>query len=115
LDGRCLFLWVLPDIPYAVATHSYTVYLLECSDGSLYTGITNDLAARLHTHNQGRGARYTRARLPVKVVWSKSRQHPTDARRLEYAVKQLSRAEKLALVAGDQALWRQLRSRTLTR
>ncbi len=91
----------------------WTVYLLRCADGSLYAGITNDLAARLDAHNKGRGAKYTRARLPVVVAWSRGRQRPTDARRLERAIKSLTRAEKLRLTDGDEALWRRLRRETL--
>lgn len=85
------------------------VYVLRCADGSLYTGITNDLASRIEVHNAGRGAKYTRARRPVALAWSKGRQSPTDARRIEYALKTLSRDEKLRLVAGDLALWRRVR------
>ncbi|RYE93624.1 MAG: GIY-YIG nuclease family protein [Myxococcales bacterium] len=91
----------------------WTVYLLRCADGSLYTGIARDLDARLAAHNAGRGAKYTRARLPVSVAWSRGQQEPTSARRLEYALKQLTRAEKLRLVAGDEALWRRVRRQTL--
>lgn len=91
----------------------WTVYLLRCADGSLYAGITTDLDARVAAHNAGRGARYTRGRLPVTVAWKRGRQPPTDARRLEYALKQLSREEKLRLVAGDEALWRRVRRNAL--
>jgi putative endonuclease len=91
----------------------WTIYLLRCADGSLYAGITRDLATRVETHNAGRGAKYTRARLPVTVAWSRGRQHPTDARRLEYALKRLTRAEKLRLTEGDEALWRRVRRETL--
>ena len=91
----------------------WTFYLLRCADGSLYAGIARDLAARVETHNAGRGAKYTRARLPVTVAWSRGRQHPTDARRLEYALKRLTRAEKLRLTEGDEALWRRVRRETL--
>lgn len=87
----------------------WTVYLLRCADGSLYAGIAARLGERVAAHNAGRGAKYTRARLPVTVAWSKGHQPPTDARRLEYAVKRLSREEKLRLVAGDAALWRRVR------
>ena len=92
----------------------WTLSLLRCADGSLYAGITCDLAGRVAAHNAGRGAKYTRARLPVTVAWSRGRQRPTDARRLEYALKQLSRAEKLRLADGDEALWRRVRRATLT-
>lgn len=91
----------------------WSVYLLRCADGTLYTGITRDLTARVAAHNAGRGAKYTRARLPVAVAWSRGRQTGTDARRLEYALKQLTRDEKLRLVAGDEALWRRVRRAAL--
>jgi putative endonuclease len=91
----------------------WTVYILRCGDGSLYTGITLALAARLAAHQAGRGAKYTRARLPVSLAWSRGRQSGTAARKLEYAVKQLPRAEKLRLIAGDDGLWRRLRRETL--
>ncbi len=87
----------------------WTVYLLRCRDGSLYAGITNALDARLAAHNAGRGAKYTRARLPVTLAWSRGRQRPTDARRIEHAIKKLSRDDKLRLVEGDDALWRRVR------
>lgn len=93
---------------------TYTIYMLRCGDGSLYTGITNALTARVEAHQRGAGARYTRSRLPVELCWSKSRQQPTAARKLEYAIKQLTRAQKERLVRGDQRLWRQLRARALT-
>lgn len=98
-----------------MAEARYTVYLLRCADGSLYAGIARSLADRVAAHNAGRGAKYTRARLPVTVAWSRGRQPPTDARRLEYAIKQLPRADKLRLVSGDEALWRRLRRAALTR
>lgn len=97
----------------AAGPRGWTVYLLRCADGSLYAGITVDLAARVATHNAGRGSRYTRARLPVEVAWSKSQQPGTDARRLERALKKLPRADKLRLVDGDDTLWRRLRRDTL--
>lgn len=90
-------------------TARWTVYILRCHDGTLYTGITNALAPRLAAHNDGRGARYTRSRLPVTLAWSRGRQPATDARRLEPALKRLSRQDKLALIAGDDSIWRRLR------
>lgn len=96
-----------------VSAAHWTIYLLRCADDSLYAGITSDLPARLAAHNAGRGAKYTRGRLPVTVAWSRGRQPPTVARRLEYALKQLSRADKLRLVDGDAALWRRVRRDTL--
>jgi putative endonuclease len=98
-----------------MADPRWTLYLVRCSDGSLYAGIALDVVARVAAHNAGRGAKYTRSRRPVTLVWSRGRQEPTAARRLEYALKQLPRAEKLRLVAGEEALWRRLRRETLAR
>jgi putative endonuclease len=75
------------------------VYLLRCSDGSLYCGWTTDLDARLAKHAAGVGARYTRSRLPVELVWAREMPDPSAARREEARIKRLTRAEKLALVA----------------
>lgn len=77
---------------------SWHVYLLECADGTLYCGITNDLAKRLAAHNAGRASRYTRARLPVRVVWSEPCADRSAALRRELALKALPRRAKLALV-----------------
>ncbi|MEK6607499.1 MAG: GIY-YIG nuclease family protein [Myxococcota bacterium] len=87
----------------------FIVYLLRCGDGSLYAGITDRLAARVAAHGAGKAARYTRSRLPVALVWHKGRQTATDARRLEWALKQQPRDQKLRLVAGDETVWRRLR------
>ncbi len=78
---------------------SWRVYMLECADGSLYTGCTNDLKKRVATHNAGKGARYTRSRLPVKVVWSVRVKDRSAALSREYRVKQLTRAEKLKMIS----------------
>ncbi len=72
--------------------------MLECRDGTLYTGITNDLERRLREHNEGTGARYTRGRGPSRVVYRKSCVSKSEALKLEMAVKSLSRGEKLLLV-----------------
>jgi putative endonuclease len=76
------------------------VYVLRCGDGTLYTGATNDLAARVARHAAGCGARYTRARLPVELVWSERAGDRGAALRREAALKRLTRAAKLRLVAG---------------
>lgn len=76
------------------------VYIVRCADDSLYTGITNDLKRRVEAHSTGRGARYTRSRGPVTLVWSRRKRDKPAALREEYALKQLTRAEKLALIAG---------------
>ena len=74
------------------------VYILECSDGSWYTGWTNDLEHRVKTHNSGQGAKYTRSRLPVRLIYSEEYETAAQARRREYAIKQLTRAQKEKLV-----------------
>jgi putative endonuclease len=79
--------------------NAWRVYLLRCADGSLYAGATNDLARRLARHAAGRGARYTRARLPVTLAYEEPARDRGAALRREAALKRLTRAEKLALVA----------------
>ena len=76
---------------------NYT-YIVECDDGSLYTGWTNDLEKRIKAHNAGKGAKYTKRRLPVKLVYSEIFETKEDAMSREYAIKQLSRKEKLLLI-----------------
>ena len=76
----------------------YYVYLLRCGDGTLYAGFTNDLARRLAVHNAGRGAKYTRSRLPVELVYRENFSNKSSALKREYAIKRLSRAEKLSLI-----------------
>ena len=73
------------------------VYLLRCRDGSLYCGWTDDLERRVATHNAGKGARYTRSRKPVRLVWSEELADRSAALKREIAVKRLTRTQKLAL------------------
>lgn len=77
---------------------SWFVYILRCGDGSLYTGITTDLERRCAQHIAGRASRYTRCRLPVRLVYQERRRDRPDALRRELAIKALSRTEKLALL-----------------
>ena len=76
------------------------VYILRCSDGSLYTGWTVDLDRRLEAHNAGRGSRYTRSRRPVRVAASFAMADASAARREEARIKRLDRRAKLALIVG---------------
>lgn len=78
----------------------YYVYILECGDGSLYTGMTDDVERRVETHNSGKGAKYTRSRLPVKAVYREECGDRSDALKREAAIKKLSRSEKLSLIGG---------------
>ena len=76
----------------------WSVYILRCSDGSLYTGATNNLEARVARHEAGKGAAYTRSRLPVELVFQEPAEDRSAALRREAALKRLTRAQKLALV-----------------
>ena len=81
--------------------NSWHVYLLACADGTLYCGVTNDLKKRVMVHNAGTGAKYTRARRPVVLVWSARSSSKSMALKKEYAVKRLPAAEKKRLAAVD--------------
>ena len=74
-------------------------YILRCSDGSLYTGWTNDIDKRVATHNAGKGSKYTCVRRPVELVHVEFFDTKEEAMRREYAIKQLSRREKLRLIS----------------
>jgi len=80
------------------AKRRYFCYILECADGTLYTGWTVDVARRVKTHNAGRGARYTRTRRPVRLVYSEELPTLAAAMRRERAIKQYPRAKKAALL-----------------
>lgn len=73
-------------------------YILECADGSLYCGWTNDLDKRIEAHNSGKGARYTRSRLPVRLVYAERFDAPRKAMQREYRIKRMTRADKLMLI-----------------
>lgn len=79
------------------------VYLLRCADDTLYAGCTTDPQRRLKQHNSGRGAKYTRARRPVSLVYVEQAEDHSQALRREAALKRLSRKEKLALIASASA------------
>lgn len=79
---------------------TWSVYILECADGSLYTGIALDAERRLAQHNAGRGARYTRYRRPVRLLYREDQPSHGDALKREAAIKRWSRAAKLRLAAG---------------
>ncbi len=78
----------------------WLVYLLRCSDGTLYTGITNDLPKRLKAHAAGKASRYTRSRLPVTVAYTEPQKSKSAALKREAAIKRLRRADKERLAAG---------------
>ena len=76
----------------------WCVYILQCADDTFYTGITDDLAHRIKAHNEGKGAKYTRGRGPVTVVYQEALVGRSAASRREYEIKQLSREQKLRLI-----------------
>lgn len=75
-------------------------YILRCADGSLYTGWTNRLEARVAAHNAGKGGKYTRSRRPVELVYFERFRTKEEALAREYRIKRLSRAQKIALISG---------------
>ena len=82
-------------------TVGWWVYILRCSDDTLYTGISNDLQARVARHNAGRAARYTRSRLPVRLVYQEPAATRGLALRREHAIRKLSAGEKRAMIEVD--------------
>ena len=78
----------------------WLVYILRCRNGSLHTGITNDLPKRLKAHAAGKASKYTRSRLPVRLAYSEPQRSKSAALKREAAIKKLRRAEKDRLVAG---------------
>ena len=81
---------------------NYT-YILECKDGTYYTGWTNNLEKRLKDHNEGRGAKYTKARLPVFLIYYEEFQTKEEAMRREYAIKHMTRSDKEKLIKVPSA------------
>jgi predicted GIY-YIG superfamily endonuclease len=76
----------------------WLLYILKCKDGTLYTGITNDLSRRVQQHNEGTASRYTRGRKPVKVIYQEQCRSRSSALKKEYRIKSLSRQEKEAYI-----------------
>ena len=83
-------------------TRTWYVYILRCSDGSLYTGITTDLTRRTREHNDGTASRYTRSRRPVKLVYQERKRSQSSALKREAAIKKLARRQKLALTGAGR-------------
>lgn len=82
---------------------AYFVYILECSDGSLYTGITTDMVKRLDQHNfKNTGAKYTKARRPVKLVYQESSKDRSSASKREFEIKKFTRVKKLQLIQNSR-------------
>ena len=81
----------------------FYTYMVECGDGTLYTGWTNHLEKRMQSHNAGKGAKYTRSRLPVRLVYYETSENKQRAMQREYAIKQLTRSGKEKLIAGQSS------------
>ena len=77
----------------------YYTYILECADGTYYTGYTDDVKKREQVHNSGKGAKYTRSRLPVKVIYTEEYETKSEAMKREAAIKALSRKKKEEIVS----------------
>ena len=89
---------------------AWYVYMLRCGDGSLYTGCTDNVSRRLAAHQSGKGAKYTRSRLPVSLVYQEEVPDKPAALRREAAIKRLTRAQKLKLIEGkDRCVMREMR------
>ena len=80
---------------------TWYLYILRCGDGTLYTGITTDVEKRLEAHRSGKGAKYTRGRGPLELVYQERCADHSEALKREFAMKQLSRQQKEALIAGN--------------
>lgn len=83
---------------YLLNDGHYSVYMVECSDGTIYTGIARDVSKRISVHNKGKGAKYTKTRLPVTLKWEKLCRDRSMASKYEYRIKKLSREQKLKLI-----------------
>lgn len=83
------------------AVKPWYVYMVECDDGSLYTGVSNDLAKRFAAHQCGRGAKYFRLRKPLRIVYTEQQLSKSHALAREYAIKQLPKSAKLTLINGE--------------
>jgi len=84
---------------------TYKVYMVECSDRSIYTGIAKDIDRRLEQHSKGIGSKYVRTRLPIKLQWSSKRMDLSDALKMEYQIKQWSKKKKLQWIEEKRKEW----------
>ncbi len=81
----------------------WVTYMVRCSDGTLYTGVTNDIDKRVKTHNKGKGAKYTRGRLPVTLVYTEAHCDRSSAQKAESSIRGLRRDEKIELIGDENA------------
>ncbi len=99
-DGTTLKQPIQSESVAHIADKTWLVYILRCADGTLYTGITNDLTRRYDQHNAGTASRYTRSRLPVALVYQEVQTNRSLALKRELAIKSLSRQQKELLIQG---------------
>ena len=92
---------------------TWRVYIVKCRDNSLYTGITTDVNSRIARHNAGDGAKYTRIRRPVSLVYSETGYSKSDAKKREIAIKSLSRKNKEVLIKSAVSLGTKIKNRCL--
>ena len=85
-------------------SRKHYIYILRCADDTLYTGWTTDVERRVAVHNSGKGAKYTRARLPVELVYTEEFDDKVEAQKREYAIKQLTREEKEDIIYGRRQM-----------
>lgn len=83
----------------------YFVYILLCADGTFYTGTSNDVKKRVQTHNRGQGAKYTKTRRPVKLLYTEKLADKSAALKREIAIKKLSRSQKESLLSSNGVSW----------
>ena len=76
--------------------------MLECSDSTIYTGITNNLESRIKVHSSGKGAKYVKTRLPVRLLWSIESENRSEASKLEIKIKKLTRTQKLNIIENKK-------------
>lgn len=81
-----------------VMVSPYCCYIVQCSDGTFYCGYSNDVSKRVDTHNKGKGAKYTKTRLPVKLVYTECFETKSEAMKREYQIKQFTRKQKYDLI-----------------
>lgn len=92
---------IIPNFFYIRGNFMCYVYILKCNDDTLYTGWTTDLKKRLLCHNSGKGAKYTRCRLPVEMVYSETLDSKSASLKREYEIKKLTRTQKLNLINNN--------------
>lgn len=83
---------------------TWWIYIVQCSDNSYYTGLSNDVENRIKKHNSGKGAAYTRGRGPVKLIYSEKFSSYSEAAKREIAIKKLNRQEKIILISNSSSI-----------